>query len=94
MPSFFAYPPHPISKALSISLSSPNPVSRSVIQSFSQLFPPVRETPFLQRGTFTLFLIANAFHFCILALSMSSILLFDDALGSMAFSANQIRGTT
>lgn len=22
-------------------------------QSFSQLFPPVRETPFLQRGTFT-----------------------------------------
>lgn len=27
----------------------------------------------------TLFLIANAFHFCILALSMSSILLFDDA---------------
>lgn len=38
-------------------------VSHSVSQSVSQLFPPVRETPFLQRGTFTIFLIANAFHF-------------------------------
>lgn len=53
---------------------------QSVNQSVSQSCFRLPGNPhFSSAGTFTLFLIANAFHFCILALSMSSILLFDDA---------------